>query len=239
MSNTEENAVSTNTFQKAIEEEKAKIPSKFQVNEVLFEWEADDRLSYSFSGGQKSSYALFVLLIGLYFIWVGQPIITITAGAVFFLLYVLFTVPAARINNAIEKAGIRTAGRLYLWDDIINFWVAERDGRTVLYFTTRLNFPTRVILLADSFKDTQKIVSTSVDYAPYMPLLQPQGYFERLFDGTYVQPDEFFRTVTIQDVIIAQEMQKSQEEKAKEVKSSAIVNAKTPVRKTRSSKASA
>jgi hypothetical protein len=147
------------------------------------------------------------------------------------LLYILFTVPATRIENAIELAGIRTAGKLYIWEDIINFWVAEREGRTVFYFTTRLNFPARIIVLADSFDDTQKIVNNSVQFVPYMPLIQEQGIFEKQFDGEYVDPSTFFRRVSIQDVI-AQEATSDNKTNSK-----ADQNDETSVPKTRSNKA--
>lgn len=191
MANSDGKPGSKNTFQKVVEAEKAKIPSKFQMNRTLFSWESNDRFAYNFTAQQKTTYALLVLLIGLYFLWVGQPIITVTVGAIFFMIYVLYTIPASRVKHAIESVGIHTSDEVYVWDDLVSFWFAEREGTTVLYVETRLTFPARLIILIDTFEETTSIANELIQHIPYKVQRRKQGYFERMMDGEYVDPSNF------------------------------------------------
>lgn len=193
---------SRNTLQKVVEEEIAR-KTKYRPNEVIFSWESPDRFTYSFSNGQKTSYALVVVLISLYFVWVGQPIITLVTLAVFFLLYVLYTVPAGRVKHTVESSGIRTGGTLYPWENLTGFFFADRDTKLVLYVNSRLNFPARLIMIVDSFAEAQKIVDACLDFIPYVPLFSEQGFFEKMFDGQYIDATTFVGEPSIEQIIAA------------------------------------
>lgn len=201
MSDSNVNLGTKNTFQRVIEEEKSKIPSRYDVNRVLHTWESDDRFTYSFNGQQKNTYAFLVLLVCLYFIWIGQLLITVTIGSVFFLLYVLYTVPASRVTHSIEVAGIRTTNQLFLWEDMVNFWFADRENRIILCVDTRLNFPSRLIIIVDSFNEAVAIANVLIEKLPYRVLTQNQGYFEKLTDGKYLEPTEFINPIGGFDVV--------------------------------------
>lgn len=227
MSKSEKGRVSKNTFIKVIEEQRAATPSKYPINLVEFSWEADDRLAYTFSGSQKSTYAALVLLVGLYFVWVGQPMITITAGAVFFLMYVLYTIPPVKVTHFIETEGIRTADTLYLWDDMYNFWIAEKDARMILYINTRLSFPNRLIFIIDTFNDAEKIVNRLIERMPYMVFVKSQGFFEKQADGTYIDATTFIKPVPMNEILRQEALKEGTQ------------NDETTVQKRRSNKASA
>ncbi len=188
-------------MQQVIEQEKIKKPSKFEVNKVIFEWEAPERPVYVMNGGQKGAFTGGMVLLGLYFFWVGQPLLTIVAGAVFFLLFVLMSVPPQRVKHQLEKAGIRTGDYLYTWDDMQGFWLAEKDGYIMLYVETRLNFPGRLLFIVESFGDATIIVSYLTNFLEYKLLRSKQSGLEKFLEGTYVSPTMFF---SAQDVTTAQ-----------------------------------
>jgi len=181
-----------NTLQQVIEEERAKVPSKFEFNKVLLTWEANDRPVYMFSGTQKSVFTSAVILFGVYFFWIGQPILTLVIAAVFFTLFVFISVPPQRATHQIEKAGIRTGETLYVWSDLRAFWMTEKDNAIVLYVDTRLNFPARLIFFIESYVEAEAIAALLIQAMEYRYLPDKQTGFEKLLEGTYIDPTVFF-----------------------------------------------
>ena len=181
-----------NTLQETLEQEKAKIPSKYEYNKVLFTWESNDRPVYQFSGGQKTAFTGLIVLFGLYFIWIGQPILTLVAAAVFFILFIFVSIPPQRATHQIEKVGIRTMEVLYTWEDMTSFWMTEKDGVIMLYIDTRLNFPPRLIFIIESFEEAAQIANMLVQKIEYRYLVDKQSNFEKMLDGNYIDPTIFY-----------------------------------------------
>lgn len=173
-------------------QEKAKIPSKYEFNKVLFTWEANDRPVYAFSGGQKSGFTGLVILLGLYFLWIGQPLLTLVAAAVFFILFVFVSIPPERIKHNIETVGIRTNEVLYVWEDMKRFWMTEKNGVIMLYVDTRLQFPPRLIFMIESFQEAMNISKYLVEKMEYRYLSGKQTGMDKTLDGTYIDPVVFF-----------------------------------------------
>ncbi len=182
---------SKNTLQEVLEQEKAKIPSKYDFNKVRFTWEANDRPIYAVSGQQKSGFTGLVVLIGLYFLWVGQPLLTLFAAAVFFVMFTMISVPPERIKHNIESVGIRTNGALYVWEDMKRYWMAEKNGVIVLYIDTRLNFPPRLIFMIESFQEATKIAILLSEKLEYRFLTSEQSGMDKMLEGKYIDPTIF------------------------------------------------
>lgn len=181
-----------NTLQQAIEDEKSKVPSKFEFNKVLFSWEANDRPEYSFSGLQKSSFTGLVVLFGLYFYWIGQPVLVLILVAVLFILLVLVNIPPQRVTHVIESVGIRSQDRLYEWADMQNFWMSEKSGVIMLYIDTRLRFPSRLIFMIESYEEALIIASNLIKVIEYRTLMEKQTRMEIMLEGEYINPVLFF-----------------------------------------------
>lgn len=181
-----------NTLQQVIADERAKTPSKYEFNKVLLSWEANDRPIYSFNGAQKSVFTSAVILFGIYFFWIGQPILTLVIAAVFFTLFVFISVPPQRVTHQVEKAGIRTGEVLYVWEDLRSFWMTEKDNTIVLYADTRLNFPARLIFFIESYAEAQIIAGLLIQAIEYRYLPDKQTSFEKMLEGTYIDPAVFF-----------------------------------------------
>lgn len=190
-------------MQQVIEQEKLKKPSKYEVNKVVFEWEAPERPAFVLSGGQKGGLTGGMVLLGLYFFWVGQPLLTIVAGAVFFLIFVLMSVPPQRVKHQLERAGIRTGEYLYTWEDMKGFWLAEKDGNIMIYVDTRLSFPGRLLFIIESFTEATAVVSYLTNFLEYKLLRSKQSALDKFLEGTYVSPTLFFAP---EDVAAAQKV---------------------------------
>ncbi|MCC7304468.1 hypothetical protein IT418_03605 [bacterium] len=184
--------VTQNTLQEVLAQEKAKIPSKFDFNKTLFSWEANDRPQYFLSGTQKLGFTSLVILLGLYFLWVGQPLLTFVAASVFFILFVIVSVPPMRVKHHIEKVGIRSSEVLYEWENMRRFWMAEKDGHIVLYIETRLRFPPRYIFMIESFEEALEISKYLIEKMEYRYLTSSQSSLDRTLEGTYIDPVIFF-----------------------------------------------
>jgi len=181
-----------NTLQQVIEEERAKIPSKYDFNKVLFTWEANDRPAYAFTGLQKSSFTGLVVLFGLYFYWIGQPVLVLILVAVLFILLVLVSVPPQRVKHQIESVGIRSMDHLYEWETMKSFWMAEKSGVIMLYIDTRLNFPSRLIFMIESYEEALLIANNLIKVLEYKILVEKQPRMEITLEGEYINPVIFF-----------------------------------------------
>lgn len=140
-----------------------------------------------------------IVLFGLYFWWVGQPILTLVAAAVFFILFVFVSLPPQRVKHQIEKIGIRTDKVLYTWDDMLSFWMTEKDNIIVLYIDTRLNFPARLVMMVESYTEAKKIADLLVKRLSYRFLRGAQSRTDKLLEGTYIDPVVFFGDMIEQD----------------------------------------
>lgn len=190
---------SKNTLQQVLEQERAKIPSKFEFNKVLFEWESNDRPTLTVSGKQKSVLTSLLVLFGLYFWWIGQPILTLLAAAVFFIIFVFISLPPQRMKHAIEKIGMRSGDVSYMWDDMKSFWMTEKDGVVMLYVDMRLNFPARLVMIVETYDEAKRIADILIKRLEYRFLRGVQTRMDKLLEGTYIDPVIFFGDMIEQD----------------------------------------
>lgn len=65
-----------------------------------------------------------------------MPVLLIVA--VTFLYYVLSTVPPENIEYQITTRGLKVAGKLTVWQDLIKFWFGKRLDSEMLFFDTFL-----------------------------------------------------------------------------------------------------
>lgn len=192
MASTKQDTNTKSTLQQVVEQERAKTPSKYEYNKVIFTWESNDRPTYMLSGQQKSIFTGAVVLFGLYFVWIGQPVLTLVAAAVFFILFVLINIPPQRAKHQIEKIGVRTMDMMYTWEDLRTFWMTEKDGAIMLYVDTRLNFPSRLIFLIESYQEAYQIANLLVQKVEYRYLRNSQSGLDKMLEGTYIEPSVFF-----------------------------------------------
>jgi hypothetical protein len=73
-----------------------------------------------------------------------MPVILIVA--IMFLYYVMSTVPPENVEYRITTRGIKIAGKLTVWVDLINFWFGKRSGSEMLFIDS-YNIPGRIELV--------------------------------------------------------------------------------------------
>ncbi len=175
--------------------------NKGVLNKVVFKWKAPDRIAIDKDNFKFASLGGVLFLVGLYFLWIGKPLFAVAVAAVFFLYYVLYTTPAREVEHSIELLGIRSFGVLYPWDNLINFWFAEKDGNLVLYVSTTLAFPTRLMMVVPSREEAQKILLSLVKYLPYRRLIKKQSWWDKTVYGRYLPPEEIVDEDTVAELV--------------------------------------
>lgn len=161
------------------------------VNKVLLKWKAPDRLSYYSPFGRRVTMGSITLTLALYFWWIGQPFISLGVAAIFFLYYVIFSIPPVIVEHSIETAGIRSFGRLYPWYQLKEFYFVEQEGHLLLYVNTYLKLPARLIFIVEDIELARKLIDIVSRYIPYKVMLKQQSAFNKAFEGKYLPPEIF------------------------------------------------
>ncbi len=159
-----------------------------KLPQILYFWETYDRVPYKEPLYVKTLVALVTLIMGLYFWWVGQILMTFAVVAVFYLYYMIVTVQPVKVEHKIFTNGIWSIDRFYPWDSLVDFWVTWKDGWYVVYVNTRLRMPRQLILLVDNEKQLQKIVLLLGLFLPYK-IISKQGFFSEYSYGKYISVD--------------------------------------------------
>ncbi len=181
-------------FTKRLQEllSQGKLPKNIEpkINKVLYKWSAPDRIAYNKDTLKMMGLGSFLFLIALYLLWVGQPLLAITVVALFFLYYAVYSIPPIKVTHSIESVGIRSMGVLYPWDNLRQFWFAEREGNIVLYVDTTLALPARLFLIANDKEEAAEILVYLAGFIPYKPLIKKQTWLDKNFNGRYIEPKE-------------------------------------------------
>jgi hypothetical protein len=135
----------------------------------LFRWQSFAR-PYTKRGAKWFVYTfLLVATIILILLFVREFFIIAPVLALAFVAYILATIPPDLIENEATTQGINTAGDSYLWDELDDFWIVEKQGFTILYVDTFLHWPRRLIILLNKH-DKEKVRDLLARYIPYREL---------------------------------------------------------------------
>ncbi len=92
-----------------------------------------------------------------------MPVVLIVA--LVFLYYVLSTVPPEKIEYKITTKGIKIAGKLTVWQDLIKFWFGRRLDSEMLFFDSFV-LPGRIELVVNP-EDKENLKKQISAYIPY------------------------------------------------------------------------
>ena len=132
----------------------------------LFRWQSFSRPFTKRSAKWFVYTILIVAIIILVLLFVREFFIIAPVLALAFVAYILATVPPELIENEITTQGINTANHSYIWDELDDFWITEKNNFTILYIDTLLQWPRRLILLMNDH-DKEKIRQVLARYIPY------------------------------------------------------------------------
>lgn len=86
---------------------------------------------------------VFLLLVILFFAREFPLILAVIS--ITFLVYVFSTVPPEEIEHVVTNKGIETAGKVYKWEELKEFWFEEQWGQEMVTIVPEIG--TRIILL--------------------------------------------------------------------------------------------
>jgi hypothetical protein len=90
-----------------------------------------------------------------------------------FLSYVLSTYKPEDAKHQITTLGVRTDGKLYLWDTLTNFWLKKQWDQEVIICKTITTLPGVILLVIDD-KKRESILKAIGDK---IPLVKPTDSF--------------------------------------------------------------
>src|SRR3990167_2085115 len=153
-----------------LQEEIHRLEGKKQKSvKSLFRWQSFSR-PYTKRSAKWFVYTLLlVAIILLVLLFVREFFIIAPVLAFAFIAYILATVPPEIVGNEITTQGINNASHSYLWNELDDFWIIEKNGFTILYIDTFIQWPRRLIILIND-QDKEKIKDVLARYIPYREL---------------------------------------------------------------------
>jgi hypothetical protein len=170
-------------LQKVIENERKQL-------ETVYEWEAPERI-YTPKSRRWFAYVGIIALVLIALSALTNNFILIFAIiALVVVLYTVYSVPPHKIKHQITNKGLYSMHTLFLWKNILTFWVTERDGEKLLHFEYKGratdSFYRRMVLVLGK-GNLKTIVAYIVQYIDYLgPTEIDQGILTKLADGNYI-----------------------------------------------------
>ncbi len=125
--------------------------------EVYLTWASPSRLFKKRDKEYFTNIGAIVFLLSVILIFAREFVLVAAVISVVFLVYVLSTVPPEEVKHKITNLGIESAGHFYRWEELVDFWLEEQWGQSMVvlhpYIGTRI-----IILLADVKKDAVREV---------------------------------------------------------------------------------
>lgn len=132
----------------------------------IFVWESPERLYRPKDLNWILNSILLLLLVVAVLLFIREFILIAVVLAITFLVYVLSTVPPREVDHKITNQGIRVGEHSYLWEELVEFWLEEKDGHDLLVVETALRFPPRLIILLGEL-DPNEVKNYLVNYIPF------------------------------------------------------------------------
>lgn len=187
---------------KAIQEEKDRRRAKIvkgedvlEVEEVqkkeivqnikLFEWKAPER--YEIKLNNKGF--LIILAVSLLFIVLlailGKYYLIAAIISVLFVIYAAGTTKPLVVSHKITARGIDTAGKLYEWYMLEDFYFSKKGDVYTLMIHTKLNFPKALVLLCKE-KDKDPLFVILQKNLLYKDIRKKQSKIDIISYGEYI-----------------------------------------------------
>lgn len=176
-------------IQKSVVLEKEDITNKKVVQNItVFEWEAPERYEFEF----KEKMFWIIVAISLLFILLlavlGHYLLMGAVIATLFFVYVAGTTKPEIVKHKITKRGVEVGNRLFEWYMLDSFWFSKKNDHLFLNIDTKLNFPSRLILLLDE-KEMSPLFVLLQDKVLYKDI-RKQSRLDILNYGVYIPLEE-------------------------------------------------
>lgn len=132
--------------------------------EIFLEWVSPARLFKKREKEYFINIGVIIFTFSIILIFAREVLLILALLALFFLIYVLSTVPPEDVKHKITNLGIESAGHFYRWEDLADFWFEEQWGQTMLILRPYLTTRTIILLGTQSKEKVRKIIA---EYIPF------------------------------------------------------------------------
>lgn len=140
---------------------------QFEDEKVLLSWEAEDRLVQKKSKDFYSTVVVLAILVGIVFFFIEGVMPVLVVGAILFVVFALTRTEPGKVHNQITEKGVRTGTELFLWGELVNYWIEEKEEKKILSILTTRRFPAQVILVLGPEVDEKKVREIVGRYLPW------------------------------------------------------------------------
>lgn len=136
--------------------------------EDLFAWRAPVRPFKKRDSQFFTTVGAIAILVGLIFFFLEGFLPVAVIAALYFLLYVLSTIPPEEVEHKLTNKALYFAGKKYFWDELTRFWFADRFGSfgTELLVVEVVRAPWRLEMVIHS-QDKEKLRKELEERLPY------------------------------------------------------------------------
>ena len=170
--------------------------SKFTPLKEYFKWQAPSRTFVKRDKPWFLKVAILALLLILFFAFLQDFIVILVVCVIVLITFLLASIPPDTVTHHITNKGIKSIGTKYKWKELKEFWVAEKQNTKIVYISTKLKYPPRLIMLI-SKKDEEQVVRYIGQYLEYKEYDEKQGWISRKSDGIMVNPRKYEHLFTI------------------------------------------
>lgn len=163
-------------------------PKKVVQNIKLFEWEAPDRIEYSFDNKSFLVVIAISLVLILFFAILGHYLLMGALISLLFFSYVLFTTKPVKVKHKITARGVEFNDKLYEWFMLDSFYFTKRKDQNFLKIETKLRIPSSLIFLLEE-EDRLPIFLLLQEYLLYKDI-RKQDKLEKMNYGEYIPLEE-------------------------------------------------
>lgn len=124
--------------------------------ETILEWEAPARPFKKKNKEYFKTILAFIFLLGVILFFLKEFLLIGAILALFFVYYILSTIPPEKVKNRITRHGFETEGRLYRFEELIDFWFEKKWGQEMVMIRTYRLPGVIIALLAGQDKEKIK-----------------------------------------------------------------------------------
>jgi hypothetical protein len=133
---------------------------------MLMEWKAPVRPFKKRDRDYYTTIASIAFLIIVILAFLKEFLLIAVVIAFAFVSYVLAAVPPEETKHQLTNRGIRTASKLYRWEELVRYWLTQKFGQDMIVVQTVMIFPGQLLLMKGS-ADIEKIKKIFNERLPY------------------------------------------------------------------------
>jgi len=133
---------------------------------TLISWKSPLRIFKKRDQKHFTNLILAVFLISLVLIFFKEFLLVGVILALVFVAYVNSSVEPPEFEHKITTQGLASGGHTYAWGELSNFWLVQKDGRTILNIDTKVRFPGRLFIVLND-EGADEIRQALSKYLPF------------------------------------------------------------------------